>query len=75
MIEIKVTLSANDLGHVFGTGHRYALGHVLALLVSRFFRESVGDTVVLNHGRGVHVVLAARQRGISLLLALFAVHV
>jgi hypothetical protein len=26
------TLSADDLGHMFGTGHRHALGHVLGLL-------------------------------------------
>lgn len=66
------TLSADDLGHVLGTGHRHALGHVLALLVSRFLREPGRNAVVvaalLELGSVVHGAL-------GLLLSLFAVHV
>lgn len=80
---VYITLSADDLGHVFGTGHRHAFGHVLALLVPRFFREPVGYVALCQRRRRrrgrVHHGLSAGQRRrrvrLVLLLSLFAVHV
>lgn len=39
----KLTLSSDDLGHVFAAGYRDALGHVLALLGSRLLEDACGS--------------------------------